>query len=354
MAWIHRFHRSSKASTVALTPINTAHALQIQAGVLGRKSGHEFEDRIANDTNRMRYPITFPSVLHEHVVTGDPAYRLLHYIASTFDHHAIQSATALSTGALATSENGTKWLKVNGVLINKCKSDIIITLRFPDGLERTTGVSTKQCNNSNPTNAQLFFTTAIGFSSLLSSNAMPVSDDAIHALRQFCGDPGCRPSDDPDLMQCRLVDPRRFFWEETLHTGRRELESIFTNHQDSITRLLLQKAYLHDHFRPDFLLHKTKRTPEWTQTEMAIYAMEELIAHSRNYAGFDVKRYTVRKGSYRDPSGTHHLAPRFGIVQMQRGGQAQHPEQLQFNLAAGYFYKLENRRPHMHSERARQ
>ena len=41
------------------------------------------------------------------------------------------------------------------------------------------------------------------------------------------------------------------------------------------------------------------------------------------------------------------MAPRFGIVQMQRGGQAQHPEQLQFNLQAGYFYKIENRRPHV-------
>jgi len=25
---------------------------------------------------------------------------------------------------------------------------------------------------------------------------------------------------------------------------------------------------------------------------------------------------------------------------MQRGGQAQHPEQLQFNLQAGYFYNI--------------
>tara|TARA_R100000808_G_scaffold23266_1_gene51440 strand:- start:49 stop:249 length:201 start_codon:yes stop_codon:yes gene_type:complete len=34
-----------------------------------------------------------------------------------------------------------------------------------------------------------------------------------------------------------------------------------------------------------------------------------------------------------------HEAPRFGIIQMQRGGQKQHPTQLQFNLEAGYFYK---------------
>lgn len=35
-----------------------------------------------------------------------------------------------------------------------------------------------------------------------------------------------------------------------------------------------------------------------------------------------------------------HKAPKFGVVQMQRGGQKQHPTQLQFNLKAGYFYAL--------------
>ena len=50
------------------------------------------------------------------------------------------------------------------------------------------------------------------------------------------------------------------------------------------------------------------------------------------------KGYSVRKGQYRDPEGAEHEAPRFGIVQMQRGGQKQHPTQLQFNLKAGYFY----------------
>lgn len=50
--------------------------------------------------------------------------------------------------------------------------------------------------------------------------------------------------------------------------------------------------------------------------------------------------YAVRKGTYKDPLGVQHEAPRFGIVQMQRGGQKQHPTQLQFNLKAGYFYKI--------------
>jgi hypothetical protein len=68
--------------------------------------------------------------------------------------------------------------------------------------------------------------------------------------------------------------------------------------------------------------------------------MEELIAQSRTYQGFATRPYSVRKGSYPDPPGVQHLAPRFGVVQMQRGGQAQHPTQLQFNLEAGYFYKI--------------
>ena len=48
----------------------------------------------------------------------------------------------------------------------------------------------------------------------------------------------------------------------------------------------------------------------------------------------------VATGDPADLPGVKHLAPRFGIVQMQRGGQKQHPDQLQFNLEAGYFYKL--------------
>lgn len=99
---------------------------------------------------------------------------------------------------------------------------------------------------------------------------------------------------------------------------------------------------MEDPFVPDFLIHKTKAAPAWGQTEVAIYSVDELVDLSHRYHGFETKEYSVRKGSYRDPPGYTHLAPRFGIVQMQRGGQAQHPEQLQFNLEAGYFYKIEN------------
>lgn len=111
-------------------------------------------------------------------------------------------------------------------------------------------------------------------------------------------------------------------------------------HQDDITRLLLQKAYIEDPFVPEYLVHKTKKSADWIDTEVAVYSIEELIALSRRYQGFATRPYSVRKGNHKDPAGVTHLAPRFGVVQMQRGGQAQHPEQLQFNLEAGYFYKI--------------
>lgn len=330
---------------MALTPNNEVHALQIQAGILGRKTGHKFEDQITEKINGFDYPITFKGSTNQHLKIGAPAITLLEYIATIQKVDSIQHAAAISTGALATSEHGKKWLELNGVKVKRCKSDLIITLKLPNhAAPITMGISTKQCNNKNPTNAQLFFTTARGFCNLLRQNGFEVSEEAIHALRQFCGDKGFRPLDEPNLYNNRVTDPRRFFWEEINKAGRLELEKLFSVYQDDITRLLLQKAYLEDPYSPDILAHKTKKSPSWEQTELAIYTIEEIVALSREYGGFRLKPYAVRKGRYKDPKGTQHLAPRFGIVQMQRGGQAQHPEQLQFNLEAGYFYKIKQER----------
>ena len=324
-----------------LAPSDREHALQIQAGTLGRKSGHAFEDAVADAINRATYPLTFSNATNRHVQIGEPGHLLLRYVATTCRRCTIQHAAAISTGALATSEEGQQWLEVNGVKVKRCKSDIIVTLRFDSETEHTVGVSTKQCNNATPTNAQLFFTTARGFTKLLALHRISVSDHAVLALRQFCGDRGFRPSDNANLLEQRTVDPRRFFWEETHEPGRREWEELFSECQDQVTRLLLQRAYLEDPFSPDFLLHKTKRAPSPELTEVAIYTVDELVAHSRRDSSFHLRPYSVRKGSFKDPPGVTHMAPRFGIVQMQRGGQAQHPEQLQFNLQAGYFYKIE-------------
>src|SRR5690606_19676936 len=98
---------------------------------------------------------------------------------------------AIALGSLATAEEGKKWLEVNGMRVKACKSDILLTIYNNDlKFMETVGVSVKQCSNKTPTNAQLYFTTARAFCELLRNNGIPVSDVAVNALRQFCGDNG--------------------------------------------------------------------------------------------------------------------------------------------------------------------
>jgi hypothetical protein len=326
---------------MALTPTDEAHALQIQAGTVGRSTGHTFESDLATEINSLSRTQQANETNKSHLFVGSPGKLLVEYICNDLQISSPSKITALSTGALATSEEGKKWLLVNGVTVQKCKSDIVVTICCKSGKTYTVGVSTKQCNNKTPTNAQLYFTTARGFSNLLLNNGIHVSDKAIIALRQFCGDMGFRPSDLPNFqISQRKTDPRRFFWEELDPVGRAEWEQTFSTKQNEITRLLLQKAYLNDPFAPDYVLHKTKFAHAWNETEVAIYSVSELVRLSSRYQGFVVRPYSVKKGSYKDPDGVQHNAPRFGVVQMQRGGQKQHPDQLQFNLEAGYFYKI--------------
>ncbi|MGI8543926.1 MAG: hypothetical protein ACR2MD_10680 [Aridibacter sp.] len=247
---------------MALKPTDEKHAIQIQAGTLGRKTGHKFEDTLTANLNSIPTPYinkSFPEK-YEHLFVYKPEISLLRYICSRLNISELTEIISLSTGALATSEDGKKWLNVNGVKVSKCKSDVIITLKAIDKQEITVGISTKQCNNKTPTNAQLFFTMAKAFCNLLRENNLKVSDDGEKALRQFCGDEGFRPQDYPNLLLNRKSDPRKFFWEEIDIKGKTELENLFTENQDKITRLLLQKAYLDDPFAPDFLLHKTKKS----------------------------------------------------------------------------------------------
>lgn len=325
---------------MALTPVDEIHVLQIQAGTLGRNAGHKFEYTITKKINEFQYPFHVNDDLDGHVFTGNTASLLLNYIGQREGLVKINSAVAISTGALATSEQGKEWLTINGFSVSRCKSDIVVTVTGDDGRSKTIGISTKQCNNKNPTNAQVYFSTARAFSNLLQVNGISVSDNAIVALRQFCGEQGFRPSDDVQLNAIRKVDPRRYFWEEINLEGRNEWERIFLTFQDDVSRLLFQKAYLEDPFIPEYILHKTKASQHEDQTEVAIYTIDELILLSRNYQKFVTKPYSVKKGSYKDPEGVSHQAPRFGVIQMQRGGQKQHPEQLQFNLEASYFYKI--------------
>jgi hypothetical protein len=67
--------------------------------------------------------------------------------------------------------------------------------------------------------------------------------------------------------------------------------------------------------------------------------VDELVEFSCSAGGFSTKPYSVRKGRFKDAS-VIHQAPRFGFVQLQQFGNKQNATQLQFNLQAGYFYKL--------------
>lgn len=325
---------------MALTPKDSKHALQIQAGIIGRIEGHKFETNLAQAINNLHLPVS-QNPLPENLINGNPEISIIKKSLEVLGWKKCDKVEAIALGILATADGGKQWLEVNGMKVKACKSDILLTL-YNNELNsiETIGVSVKQCSKKTPTNAQLFFTTARAFCELLRNNGIPVSDVAVNALRQFCGDNGFAPKDNTCDIFGRLTDPRRYFWEEINTEGRKELEFIFTKNQNKITRLLLQKAYINDPFTPELLLHLTKKMPENQAQEFALYTIDELIDFSCNYSGFEKKKYSVRKGSYKDPIGIQHDAPRFGIVQMQRGGQAQHPEQLQFNLQAGYFYKI--------------
>ena len=113
---------------MALNPIDEIHALQIQAGTLGRKAGHEFEDNISEEINGIQYPLEIINIPSVHLSQGDPALKLLSYVCSDLGISRVFKAVCLSTGALATSENGRHWLDVNGVHVRRCKSDIILTI----------------------------------------------------------------------------------------------------------------------------------------------------------------------------------------------------------------------------------
>jgi hypothetical protein len=322
---------------MALDPRDAQHALQIQAGTDGRKAGHNFELTLASEITNYQGEL-IPTENDSKIFRGCAAKAIISKTLNYVGWNRADKIEAISLGALATAEEGKKWLKVHGVEVRACKSDILITAYKGNDI-RNVGVSVKQCNNKTPTNAQLYFTTATAFVQLLRNNEIEVSDHALNALRQFCGDKGFRPIDD-STMNGRLTDPRRYFWEEIEINGREELEYIFTERQNRVTKLLLQKAYLNDPFVPELLLHRTKAKEQDMDQEYALYTIDELINLSANYSGFNKKQYQIKKGSYKDPEGIKHDAPRFGIIQMQRGGQAQHPTQLQFNLQAGYFYHI--------------
>jgi hypothetical protein len=324
---------------MALTARDAKHGAQIEAGIRGRKGGHSFEAELAEAISNLKCPFRARIPSPDHLYHGDLAQNLVSVVLNHLGLTVADEVAAFSVGALATQETGQKWLVVNNIEVRRCKSDVIVVLES-HGNSITKGVSVKQCNNTSCTNAQLFCTGARGFGESLRATGIDVPAEAVTALRMFCGEEGYRPMDKVPKPANRVSDPRRWFWEELPATGKAQLETLFTNKQDEITRFLLQKAYPGDQFVPEFLLHKTKKMPEGAPVEAAIYPIDTLVKLSRAYSGFEKATYRVRKGSYPDPIGVEHEAPRFGIVQFQRLGNQQNATELQFNLKAGYFYDL--------------
>lgn len=312
---------------------------QIDAGAKGRKRGHSYENELASKINATTMPYSKSQSIDKVLYTGSPVKILIDKILDYLNWDSCDKIEAYATGKLATAENGEKEILIEGKSITSTKSDVILVM-YKSGEKKVVGVSVKQCNNKTPTNAQVFFTTAKSFYDLVVSNGMPLSDKALKAMHQFCGDSGYRPLDDFDCSN-RKSTPERYFWEEIDAVGKGEWEILFNTHQDEVTRLLLQKAYLNDPFPPEIILHKTKKAPPFDNQEIAVFTMDEFIELSRRYSQFICKNYRVLKGRYKDPKGVLHLAPRFGVIQMQRAGNKQHPTQLQFNLKAGYFYDLD-------------
>lgn len=308
---------------------------QRTAGILGRKRGHSYEAKLSNAINAIEMPFHHTETVGEYLKYGNPQEILINKILQHLGWEECSSIHAYCTGKLATAEEGDKSIVIGGKSINSSKSDIVIVIQN-ENISRTIGISVKQCNTAHPTNDQIFFTTATAFYDLICRNGFKLSDNALKAMRQFCGDDGYRPMDNEDCSD-RVSSSERYFWEEIDDIGRKEWEALFQNNQNDVTRLLLQKGYANDPFPPEIILHKTKKTTSEDE-EIAIFSVDEFIALSKQFGGFGFNEYRVKKGRFKEPEGIKHLAPRFGVVQMQRGGQKQHPTQLQFNLKAGYFY----------------
>lgn len=325
---------------MALVPINDIHKQQIEAGIAGRKKGHRFEAVLASAINDLNGEVISPSKNMSHIYTGNPAKLLLQYIANDLGI-TMYGIKAYWLGGLATSGAGDALVDESGTPVTKCKSDVLLKINTASDIH-TIGVSVKTCNKKTPTNDQMYFTTARAFCNLLRNNGIEVSSIAEEGLSMFCGDDGKRPIDllpESELSR-RPSDPRRFYWEELPTQSQEDWKEIFSTFQDEITLLLFQKAYKEDPYPPDYLLHQTIKYDDFNNCEVALFSMPEIVELSKTHCGYVLSEYKIHKGTFKNDDSIH-LAPRFGFIQFQRGGQKQHPTQLQFNLKAGYFRHLD-------------
>jgi len=323
---------------MALIPENERHRMQIAAGKLGRDRGHQFEKDLAAAIAATDWEGSdFNGHVNQHRVIGHPALEIVKYVATDLGLKTVDHVDAWWLGGLATSGLGDILHSPEGDMISRSKTDVLLSIHS-NGKEYVKGISVKTCGKKTPTNDQLYFTTAVAFSELLRRNGIEWSEAAEMALRMFCGDKGFRPCDMNDVSD-RLADPERWFFEELPNDGRQDIEKTLSNKQGDVSRVLLQLAYSDDPHPPEYVLHLTVKPESIDSADLALFSVDELIQFSNRHAGFFTKGYVIRKGRFKhDPA--QHLAPRFGFVQFQRGGQKQHPTQLQFNLKAGYFNHL--------------
>ena len=321
-----------------------AEELQRIAGTNGRRRGHAFEEALAISLTSLNVEeLTDRADASSHLVVGDPANELARYILANEAISEFIAIRAWWVGGLATSGLGDRVFGDRNMTVSASKSDIIVEFQTAHG-PKLVGVGVKTCFHKNPTNAQLYFGTATSFCRLLRNNGFAISGEMEVALRMFCGDEGFRPSDSTAASPTRVSDPSRWYWEELPQAARTEWENLLDNHTEGVTRVLMQKAYLNDPLEPDYILHLRTAYTNLEDSQLAIYSVDEFVKYSAQVGRFDTRPYVIHKGSFKHDNTTH-LAPRFGVVQFQRGGQKQHPTQLQFNLKAGYFNSFPQMRP---------
>lgn len=335
-AYRKRVPRNLDSNEGLATDRAARYTAQREAGRVGRNRGHRFEEDLASQLGSLSMAdISSRPEPIRHLVEGNAAKQLIRYIAQTDGLSEIREVRAWWTGGLATSGLGDRIFGADEASVRRTKSDVVVEISH-DGGVKLVGVGVKTCFNMKPTNAQLYFGTASSFCRLLRENSVGVSDLMEIELRKFCGDKGYRPMDAGDTGSTRESDPSRWYWEELSPEPRESWERLFTVSNETISRVLLQKAYKDDPIEPSFLLHLRHGEGFPTKPALAIYSIDEFVRYNRLYGGFKAREYQIRKGRFKnDPS--IHLAPRFGVIQFQRGGQKQHPTQLQFNLKAGYF-----------------
>jgi hypothetical protein len=325
---------------MALKARDKKHGNQIKAGIEGRLKGHSFESILSQSICDNATGLCVPAVSWQgHLYEGNPTSILVSYVLNHLGLKKVDSIKSYWLGGLATSGKGDFVLGHEGDRVKRSKSDILLEIGHKGKVSRI-GVSVKTCYKPKPTNAQLFCSTAEAICNLFRRNGVNVSKDFETGFKMFCGDEGFRPVDMlGEKLKTRKSDPDRWFFEELPHRTRSEIEKVFTERQDDITRILLQLAYAEDPFPPQYVLHQRHSAIKKDEIPFAIFHIDELIELSRKYNGFVLKPYLVRKGRFKGDPNTHQ-APRFGCIQFQRLGNKQNATQLQFNLEAGYFYKI--------------